>query len=172
LILNRSNGLNLSYGGHSAVLLNGQPGTYFECQKGVRQNDPLSPYLFLLDVEGLNKILSKGIASGHFEGLSLPVIDNRKVLNLQYADDMLLFLKADYMIVERVKWDLCAFEGISSLKINFNKSELIALNIDSAVARNFAIQLHCKLGTLPLKYLCLSLHWKQPFCNYWLTLID
>jgi Reverse transcriptase (RNA-dependent DNA polymerase) len=128
--------------------------------KGVRQGDPLSPYLFLLAAEGFNKILSKGIALGHFEGFGPLVIDNRKILNLQYAGDTLLFIKVDYMMVERVKWALRAFEGISDLKINFNKSELIALNIDPALARNFAIQLHCKLGALPLKYLGLSLHWK------------
>jgi hypothetical protein len=34
-------------------------------------------------------------------------------------------------MVERVKWALRAFEGLSGLKINFNKSELIALNVDS-----------------------------------------
>jgi hypothetical protein len=121
----------------------------------------LSLYLFLLVVEGLNKILFKGIALGHFEDLDPPIINNQKVLNLQYANDTLLLIKADYMMVERVKWVLRAFEGLSSLKINFNKSKLIALNIDSVVAHNFAIQLNCNLGALPMKYLDLSLHWKK-----------
>jgi hypothetical protein len=64
-------------------------------------------------------------------------------------------------MVERIKWDLRAFEGLSGLKINFNKTELIALNIDLASAHNFATQLHYKLGTISLKYLVLSLHWKN-----------
>jgi hypothetical protein len=93
----------------------------------------------------------------HFEGLGPPVINGHKLLNLQYTDDTLLFLKVDYHMVERVKWALQAFESLSELKINFH-TELVALNLDLNVAKNFAIQLNCKLSSLPLKYLDLSLH--------------
>jgi hypothetical protein len=61
-------------------------------------------------------------------------------------------------MVERVKWAVQPFEGLSGLKINFYKSKFVALNLDSNVAKNFAIQLNCKLSSLPLKYLGLSLH--------------
>jgi hypothetical protein len=40
------------------------------------------------------------------------------------------------------------------------------------MACNFAIQLICKLSTLPLKYLGLTLHWKQPSRKNWQKLID
>jgi hypothetical protein len=61
-------------------------------------------------------------------------------------------------MVDKIKWTLRSFEGLSGLKINFHKSELIALNIDSARASNFSRQLNCNLGSLPLKCLGLSLH--------------
>jgi Reverse transcriptase (RNA-dependent DNA polymerase) len=146
------------WGGYSAVLVNGTTGIYFECRKGVCQGDPLSPYLFLLAADGLNKILSNGVNLGHFEDLDPPIINNQKVLNLQYTDDTLLFIKVDYMMVERVKWALRAFEQLSGLKINFDKSELISIIIDPSMACNFVTQLNCKLGALPLKYLRLNLH--------------
>jgi hypothetical protein len=82
LILNGLNGWNLYFGGHSTILLNGTSGIYFECRKGVRQGDLLSPYLFLLVVEDLNKLLIKDIELGHFKGLGLPILNNQKVLNL------------------------------------------------------------------------------------------
>jgi hypothetical protein len=126
---------SILWGGHSAVLFNDTPSTYFACHKGVRQGDPLFLYLFWLVTEGLNKILANGIELDHFEELDPPILNDKNILN---------------------------FEGLSGLKINFSKSELIALNINLASAHNFATQLHCKLDTLPLKYLDLSLHWKKP----------
>jgi Reverse transcriptase (RNA-dependent DNA polymerase) len=140
--------------------------------KGFDRGVPLSSYLFLLVAEGLNKILIKGIELGNFEGLGPRFFVNRNVLNLQYADDIILFLKADYMMVERLKWALQVFEGISSLKINFMKSELIPLNIDTSMAHNFATQLNYRLGSLPMKYLGLSLHWKKPTRIEWQSIID
>jgi hypothetical protein len=78
-----------------------------------------------------------------------------------------LFLKADYLMIERVKWALRAFEGLSGLKINFTKSKLVALNISSELASNFALQLNYKLSSLHMKYLALSLHWKKPSRRVW-----
>jgi hypothetical protein len=75
-------------------------------------------------------------------------------------------------MLEIVKWALRAFAGLSGLKINFTKSELIALNISSVFASNSAIQLNCKLSSLPMKYLGLSLHWKKPSRREWKYLID
>jgi Reverse transcriptase (RNA-dependent DNA polymerase) len=91
------------WGGHNVVILNGSAGIYFECKKWVKQGDPFSPYLFLLAVEGLHKILSLCIVNGYFEGLG-PVLSNQqKILHLQHADDSLLFVKAQSDMVERLK---------------------------------------------------------------------
>jgi Reverse transcriptase (RNA-dependent DNA polymerase) len=159
-------------GGHSAVLINGSEVAYFECRKGVRQGDHISPYVFLLAVEELHKILSLGISKGHFEGLG-PVLSSQcRIMHLQYADDTLLFLKADPHKVERLKWALLIFENISGLKINLSKSELVPLNLDPAQGQYLTSLLNCSLGKLPIKYLGVNLHWKKPSKSDWQLLID
>lgn len=82
----------------------------------------------------------------------------QKLLHLQYADDILLFLKADPLMVESIKWTLRAFEGILGLKINFSKSELVPINLQDSQMKYYAQILNCKVGSLPIKYLGLSLH--------------
>jgi Reverse transcriptase (RNA-dependent DNA polymerase) len=159
-------------GSHSVVLINGSEGAYFECRKGVRQGDLISLYVFLLAVEGLHKILSLGISKGHFEGLGPVLSSQHKIMHLQYADDTLLFLRADPHMVERLKWALLIFENISGLKINLSKSELVPLNLDPAQGQYLASLLNCYLRKLPIKYLDVNLHWKKPYKSDWQLLID
>jgi hypothetical protein len=74
-------------------------------------------------------------------------------------------------MLERIKWALKGFEGISGLKINFSKSELIPLNLSESETITFASILQCKIDTLPLKYLGLPLRWKKPSKSDWEVLI-
>jgi Reverse transcriptase (RNA-dependent DNA polymerase) len=112
---------SILWGGHSVVLFNGTPVHILNVWKGFDRVIPY-PHIFLLAAEGLNNFFSKGVALGHFEGLDPPILYGKKTLNLQYTDDTLLFIHDGYLMVEHIKWALRAFEGLSGLKINFNKS--------------------------------------------------
>ena len=78
--------------GSTSVLLNGVPGKQFQCMRGVRQGDPLSPLLFVLASDLLQCIINKA----HNGLFSLPI--NADPSNdfpiIQYADDTILVMKA------------------------------------------------------------------------------
>lgn len=111
-------------GGRVCVNINGTLTEYFECTRGVRQGDPLSPLLFVFAVEGLSKIMQKGASTGKFVGLGPRLANGTLVTHLQYADDTIIMLRPDPRSVELLKWALLAFEKISGLKINYAKSDI------------------------------------------------
>ena len=81
---------NLLTSGKSCVNINGELGDYFQCKRGLQQGDPLSPFLFNLVADVLNKTLKKTQATGRIRGLG-NILNLGDVLNLHFADDTLIF---------------------------------------------------------------------------------
>lgn len=54
-----------------SVLINGVPSTPFSPERGLRQEDPLSPYLFLLCVEAFTALLGKTEFEGRIHGINV-----------------------------------------------------------------------------------------------------
>ena len=54
-----------------SILVNGVPTGYFSNSKGLRQGDPLSPYLFVLGMEVLSVLIRKVVDGGFISGCSL-----------------------------------------------------------------------------------------------------
>jgi hypothetical protein len=77
-----------------SVLLNGEPLESFKPTRGIRQGDPISPYLFLLAAEGLSCLLKSRSQSSILSGIkvapSAPMVSH-----LLFADDSLLFFIAN-----------------------------------------------------------------------------
>ena len=73
----------------SAVLVNGSPTFDFRCEKGLRQGDPLSPFLFLIVMEALSWILNKAKEVGEFTGINF-TDHEADITHLFYADDALI----------------------------------------------------------------------------------
>ena len=79
-----------------SVLVNGVPVGYFSNSRGLRQGDPLSPYLFVLGMEVLSVLLRRVVDGGFILGCSLRGRGGMKmnVSYLLFADDTIIFCKA------------------------------------------------------------------------------
>jgi hypothetical protein len=74
----------------ASILVNGSPTEEFHLERGLRQGDPLSPFLFLLAVEGLNVLMEAVVAGNLFTGYIIGEQDPVTISHLQFADDTLL----------------------------------------------------------------------------------
>ena len=73
-----------------SILVNGKAYGMIHPSRGIRQGDPLSPYLFLFCAEGFTTLLTQAKSEGRIKGLSI-CRAAPKVTNLMFADDSLLF---------------------------------------------------------------------------------
>ena len=85
-----------------SVLLNGQPVGNIKPTRGLKQGDPLSPYLFLLCAIGLQELIKKAKTNGDIRGV--PICKNGPwVSHLFFADDSVLFCRAKVEECQRVQ---------------------------------------------------------------------
>ena len=149
---------NILSSGKTSVLLNGVPGRWITCRRGLRQGDPLSPYLFIIVADVLQKLISKASRAGD---LCHPVDPSLPCPVLQYADDTLILTRGDVGSMQTLKQILENFSLATGLTINFHKSTFIPMNVPPDVASAMANVLGCTLSSFPQTYLGLPLSPKK-----------
>ncbi|GAU35104.1 hypothetical protein TSUD_162080 [Trifolium subterraneum] len=136
-----------------SILINGSPSKEFKMERGLRQGDPLSPFLFLMVAEGLNVLINKAVADGSFVGYGVGREEKVFVSHLQFAYDTLIIGRKSWENIFAIKSILQLCELISGLKVNFNKSTLYGINVKTSWLVEAASALNCNIGELPMKYL-------------------
>ncbi|XP_026410996.1 uncharacterized protein LOC113306253 [Papaver somniferum] len=109
--------------------------------KGLRQGDSLSPFLSVLVVEILSKVVLDAVVRGQIHGFQ--VKENGSIIShLQFADDTLL------------------------VKAESGKELLISVGADSVIS-SLALELGCKVEKLPIKYLGLPIGVTSRCASVW-----
>lgn len=105
------------------VLWNGEPTHSFSPSRGIRQGDPLSPYLFVMCMERLNQLIEEAIFHEEWR----PISASKKgplLSNLFFADDIVLFAEASIDQANVIKKCLDRFCDASGEKVSFSKSRV------------------------------------------------
>ncbi len=80
-----------------------------------------------------------------------------RIHSLQFADDLLIFFDGTAKSAKVIKLLLDAFSSASGLKINFAKSSIIPVNLETSLAAGLADFFGCSAGSFPTTYLGLPL---------------
>jgi hypothetical protein len=106
--------------------------------RGLRQGDPLSPYLFILCAEGLSALIRHAEARGDIHGVKIcrnaPIVSH-----LLFADDSFLFFRANVDEALVMKNILSTYELASGQTINFQKSGIFCSRNVSQPVRDVVI---------------------------------
>ncbi|XP_020264999.1 uncharacterized protein LOC109840677 [Asparagus officinalis] len=154
-----------------AVLVNGQPTKFFNCKRGLKQGDPLSPMLFNIAVDVLHRMIVNNVDDGLLSSLGIKAPLNQ-LRTLQYADDTLLFVRSSSNDIRILKTILYIFEEMSGLGINYSKSSLVYFGKTHLKEHSLASSLNCKVDHLPIKYLGLPLKYGKLSKSDWQPILD
>ncbi|BFG21853.1 hypothetical protein CerSpe_081270 [Prunus speciosa] len=106
-----------------SILINGETTGQIAPSRGLRQRDPLSPFLFLICAEGLSALLQHHEERGAFHGFQ-PRPHGLSISHLFFADDSVIFCHADEQEVYCLKHILDCYAKGSGQCINFDKSSI------------------------------------------------
>ena len=106
-----------------SVLINEEAKGKINTTRGLRQGDPISPYLFLLCTEGLSAMLKKEESDGQIKGVVV-YKGASHVSHLLFANDSIVFCRASVEECDRLIKVLKEYEGDSRQKLNKEKTSL------------------------------------------------
>lgn len=128
------------------IMINGSPTDPIKPQCGLRQGDPLSPYLFLLWLNVLSHHLQMQQNNSAIVGVKI-VQQGPRVNHLFFTDDSVLFFKANINSCTVVKLLLDDFALYSGLSMNSSKSQVsFSPNTPARFMKLMSKSLKCKVS--------------------------
>jgi len=163
-----------------SILVNGAPSDQFSPSQGLRQGDTLSPFLFVILMEGLSKLIHSAKGEGSIKGLQ-PLPSIPRTTHQQFVDDTMLHGTPKVKEALGYKRILNIFSKASGMDVNLSKSSIFFFNTHLAVQKNLSTILGFRRSSLPSRYLGAPLtdkpwqkiHWEKLLaslekrCHHW-----
>ncbi|CAJ2662070.1 unnamed protein product [Trifolium pratense] len=154
-----------------SVSINGSQHGFFNCKRGVRQGDPLSPLLFCLAEEVLSRGISMLVSNG-----SLDLIKGSKnslvPSHCLYADDIMVFCNGKLSCIQALQNLFMRYANCSGQIINAVKSTIYSGGISQARLINIVNNIGFNVGSLPFIYLGVPIFKGKPKARYFYPIAD
>ncbi|MFS7930782.1 putative RNA-directed DNA polymerase [Helianthus anomalus] len=159
------------YSARASVLVNGSPTREFDCSRGLRQGDPLSPFLFVIVMEALTCVMNKATSIGLFNGIKVAA-DGPLLSHLSYADDVMFIGEWSTSNINNLRRILRCFYLASGLKVNLAKCSIYGIGVGDQEIQQMASYLRCKKGTFPFIHLGLPIGANMNLARNWKSVVD
>ncbi|GKC30331.1 RNA-directed DNA polymerase, eukaryota [Tanacetum coccineum] len=134
----------------ASILVNGSPSKEFSFHRGLKQGDPLAPYLFILVMESLHLSFLRVVDEGLFKGIHLS--ESVSISHLFYADDA-SYWRWSVGIYSNILNILKCFYLASGLQINIHKSQVLGVGVPRFVVEQAASTIGCSVMNNQFTYL-------------------
>ncbi|GKD35485.1 RNA-directed DNA polymerase, eukaryota, reverse transcriptase zinc-binding domain protein [Tanacetum coccineum] len=155
----------------SSILVNGIPTSEFSINRGFRQGDPLSPFLFILVMKGLHNAFAEAVGNGLISGINI----NNSTINIShlfFVDDVIITTNWNARDLENIIHVLHVFYHASGFKINIHKSNIYGIGVNEEEVSNMASNAGCIVGNIPFNYLGLPIGSNMKSIASWKMLVD
>lgn len=103
------------------IILNGTPTETFKPFRGLRQGDPLSPFLFIIAIDGLGRLIKARVNSGKIKGIRLWE-EELTIIHQQFINDIMIYGQANIKEAKKLLEILEYFTKASGIDINKDKT--------------------------------------------------
>jgi hypothetical protein len=155
-----------------SICVNGDRHGYFKAGRGLRQGDPISPYLFTTDMEVFTIIMKRKIEKCRHFRYHWGCKDLKISHHLCFADDLFALCHGDVASVMVVKEAMDVFSRVSGLIPNFGKSTIFFGNLSEHVKHKILDVMPFEVGQPPVSYLGVPLIAKKNGINECKYLVD
>ncbi|XP_074291593.1 uncharacterized protein LOC141618396 [Silene latifolia] len=139
-----------------SLKVNGDHIGFFKGASGLKQGDPLSPFLFVMSMEILSRIL-RGIHKLHQVSYH-PKCGRIGLNHMIFADDLMLFVRGDVPSVRAITSSLDFFAKMSGLVGNPDKTNIYMGGIRENIKREILNATGSTEGDFPFRYLGVPLN--------------